>query len=239
MDKLLFIHIPKTAGSSFRESMIKPNVSSYYNFRGLKNLYLKKNVVNNEVIGGHMPYGVHKIIKGSPKYFTFLRSPIDRAISHYFFMVQAANPKYPNANRPHRLLHQKTPLKDIFNATKSHKYRFSVFSLLDNLQTRYIAGYRYYWYSKDSNDLLKIAMKNLKENIELFGIQEQYQDSLQLFQNVFGWENYPVSQKLRNTRIEKVVNEEDMIVLENNHQLDLRLYEYGLELFEKQKSRFL
>jgi hypothetical protein len=234
---ILFIHIPKTAGSSFREQMLVSNFGeNYYRYKGWKDL-LKTNR-DMSIIGGHMPYGTHLLFKDY-EYITFVREPIDRAISHYYFMVQQASPKYPNANKPHRELHQKTPLKDIFDATSRKKYGFSVFSLLDNLQTRYLAGYKHFWRSKDSEVMLNAAIYNLKQHISLFGIKESFTESLEIFHNVYGLEIYPKKEKLRHTRIEKIVTDEDMEVLRANHQLDLKLYEVALELFEEQKKKYL
>ncbi len=235
-NRILFIHIPKSAGSSFRETLIKPNNLSYKNYRGIRKLIFDYKKIN--AIGGHMPYGVHLFFR-EYQYITFLRDPVQRAISHYFFMKQKPIGKYPNANKPHRTLHNKTKLEDIFKATQFHKYYFSVFSLIDNLQTRYLAGYKYFWMPSNSNVLLNAAMNNLRNNISLFGIKEDYDNSLKIFENYFNWKRIKFKSRLRNTRIDKKVSEKELQIIKQNNKLDIILYDYALELYEKNKKLYL
>ncbi len=35
---------------------------------------------------GHMPFGLHKYLLNSSVYLTVLREPIERVISHYYFV---------------------------------------------------------------------------------------------------------------------------------------------------------
>ena len=237
---LLYIHIPKTAGSSFREQVVMQNVPKQYykRFRGVKDL-VRTDSGKLKVIGGHMPYGCHILLKGEQRYITFLRSPIDRAISHYFYLVQSPGPKYPNANKFDRQLHQAHSLKDIFNVNQRRKYKFHTFALLDNLQTRYLAGYRHFYKPKDSKSMLKAAKEHLQERIDLFGIKEEYDKSLEIFQSAYGWKIGDRKPKLRNTRIKKTVDEPTLNIVRENHVLDLELYDFARDLFHQKAKNIL
>lgn len=71
MKRILFTHIPKTAGTSFKESIIKQNYNDLYMYRGRKSLldiYLKKPAF----ITGHFAFGLHKALPWKYEYLTFL-----------------------------------------------------------------------------------------------------------------------------------------------------------------------
>ena len=153
-------------------------------------------------------------------------------------MKQKPIGKYPNANKPHRILHNKTKLEDIFKTTQFHKYYFSVFSLIDNLQTRYLAGYKYFWMPSNSNVLLNAAMNNLDKYFFVWN-QRYYDNSLKIFENYFNWKRIKFKSRLRNTRIDKKVSEKELQIIKQNNKLDIILYDYALELYEKNKKLYL
>ena len=69
---------------------------------------------------GHVPYGVHEYIDETHAYFTFLREPIARTISHRYFLKNKTN--HPLAKNMHEegvTLDQSIELeldKPLFNA---------------------------------------------------------------------------------------------------------------------------
>ena len=91
-DLILFTHIPKTSGTSLLKELIEPNLSSdriFYNGN------IKKIVPglyrNYQLITGHFSYGMHFFSPKKVKYITFLREPIERAISFYYFVQQGGD----------------------------------------------------------------------------------------------------------------------------------------------------
>jgi hypothetical protein len=81
---VIFLHIPKTAGSTVYENVVKLN-------RGKTKIY-----------SDHYPYGVHRLInkflqkEKKAEYFTWMRDPIERALSHFRYMCSHAKrgPKF-------------------------------------------------------------------------------------------------------------------------------------------------
>lgn len=102
---------------------------------------------------------------------------------------------------------------------------------MDNLQTRYTAGYRHNWRSEKSCALLAAAKKNLRENYHVFGIQDKFEESLSVIADSFGWTIGPPVEWARVTRIEKDYDDEDLEAVRRHNQLDQELYDYASELF--------
>jgi len=82
------LHIPKTAGSSlfavFREVLGLENVrlvDDLRNFGLLQAEYLK----NYKLVGGHFIYPQKSLFQKDRYSITFLRNPVDRFLSQYFF----------------------------------------------------------------------------------------------------------------------------------------------------------
>jgi len=99
------LHIPKTAGSSFKAILEKvygkrylwiPNVHTSY-YAWVEHVK-REDLYNIDFIYGHMPYGIHKFFPEDIKcnYITFLRNPIERLMSMYHLNMKNNNPTVDN-----------------------------------------------------------------------------------------------------------------------------------------------
>ena len=100
---LLSIHIPKTAGRTFREIL----KSQYGDDKvlSLDHHYLaKRNEVlldyptqHYPVVHGHLPYSmISTVSTSSSKYITWLRQPVERVLSNYYFYCTI---EFPNLQK--------------------------------------------------------------------------------------------------------------------------------------------
>lgn len=232
-----FIHLPKTAGTSFRsmlyeqfsQELIYPNMQDIRDNNGLyppykRLLRLEQAEVNPKaLLTGHYPFAAGRIFPKVPRYMVFLRSPIERVISNVYHI--------------HR--HDKR-LRDLPIEQIVEKAPWQI----GNLQTRFFSD-RYFnpkikYFPGGILD--KKALAQAKENLkkcDFIGLTEQFEDSIAIAEKVFGW-NLGTRLK-RNISPTKTVEFPDALrkrIIELN-QLDLEFYEFGKTLFEKRKEQYL
>lgn len=136
-------------------------------------------------------------------------------------------------NATQRALHEQLPLEHIFKATRSKKYRASTTWLIDNMQTRYLAGWNNFFLPSSSKLLLDRAKKNLENRYIAFGIKEHYNESLNFLAKQLRFQKGGLIQsEKKKTHITKRVSEKDLEAIRANNLLDLELYSFALELFK-------
>lgn len=233
---VFFTHIPKTSGTTFFESSILPNIedSKYYNVGSFKKAFsdrisgkLSPNKV--EFVAGHIKYGMHYIFNCDPKYIVFLRHPIERAISFYYFIRDSDVTIYR-----HRL-------RDYADSVSIEEFyqnpRFS------NMICQYIGGYgisaiykQFSGVNKVNELLLKKASENLFNRYSAYGILEYFEESCTLIRNQLSFNNFKEVSTLRK-RTKKRPNlvdlsESTLASLRRSHELDI-------ELYNRAKTKFL
>lgn len=169
-------------------------------------------------------------------YVTFLRHPIERALSWYYFIK----------GQKRLDLYRRHPLRNYADAVSIVEfYENPIFA---NMQTRYIAGLitnKLYPHVR-SNTFEKYVLRKAKRHLDgyaCFGIQERFDESIALIQQTFGWENYRAvsPQKASGNRptVRELVDYDHRIVDElcQYHELDLEFYAYALNRFDKRANQ--
>ncbi|NEO03330.1 MAG: sulfotransferase family protein, partial [Moorea sp. SIO3I7] len=91
---LIFLHIPKTAGTTLHYIINRQYKSEYIfevNCRESRNELIRMSEVQKskiKVIRGHMEFGWHEFIAQPCTYITMLRDPVERVISFYFYILR-------------------------------------------------------------------------------------------------------------------------------------------------------
>jgi hypothetical protein len=233
---LVFVHIPKTAGTTLRAilNMSEPGSRS----QALANVFkggggLSKapserlregrgpNIKDGvNLVRGHFPLGIREYL---PKHrelrcFTFLREPVDRTLSHYF-AIRAIGGAY-------RLppLSQEATLDDALEGGYIH----------DNLHTRMLSGDPAP-FGDVTDEMLDQAKRNLRTDLAVFGLAERFDESLVLVKRRLGLRGilYRSSSRVNAGRPRgDQVPAELRRAAERCNRYDLELYRYARELFD-------
>ncbi len=229
---LLFIHVPKTAGTTIdsvlhRQYLTEEIYTVRKDIQGSYNAYIEMDPVERarfRVMKGHIPYGVHEYVTGPFAYFTFLRDPIERTISHYYFLRRETN--HPLADK----------LKGNWPSLEKC-LELEMDDMMFNAHTRLLSGV---WYDpkpgKCTTEHLEMAKENLQRRFSVIGLTERFDESLILLKRAFGWgdirySSWNVTQE-RPTKDDLPAN--TRAVVESANLLDKELYAYGQELFSGQ-----
>lgn len=121
-NKIVFIHIPKTAGSSLRNAIESSYTSKL--IAPYENIFnLEKAVhLDYKLFRGHFGYQDAQIIPGAKEFITVLRDPVERVISLYNYWNKVS--KYYNGspetdlNYDGVMLAKKATLTDFINTKK-------------------------------------------------------------------------------------------------------------------------
>ncbi|MFA5158878.1 MAG: hypothetical protein WC484_00025 [Candidatus Omnitrophota bacterium] len=145
---LFFVHIPKTAGHSVYDLLKRnyPKDAVVMPYQGVEgNLKTLLSLTADEqkkikVVAAHMPVGLHKLF-GECTYMTFLRGPLDRVLSSYYFSAESQDaPTYFSEN-----CQNKTLLQFAEN--------------FDNVMTRFLISCEFteatFWLSGETNPFVK------------------------------------------------------------------------------------
>ncbi len=191
-DLLVFAHIPKTAGSTFKRLLDRQFPSSKMqrvgpDYQGsidhIKSLSAQDKA-RIQCLSGHLPFGIHQYFQQKKlHYVSFVRDPIDRALSEYFFFR-----KQP----------QLMPLIGLDVGTTLSPQAFwehqSSMGMLD-FQTRVLSGYDNMVesvmppYQKMTVENADSLIEGIADSFSLIGTVEQFDESLLLMKQRFGWRN--------------------------------------------------
>jgi len=232
---LVFVHMPKTAGSTFHDLLqkqYKDKVHYFASGNGFKQLNGLRHMSQAEIdridiVRGHINYGIHQYFKKQCEYITFLRSPVKRIISHYQYLQH--NPFHPL----HKIFNrEKFSIRDFLHKTTDN----------DNGQIRALCGISntlsmFEGPRIPSGDINELHLKQAKEILEsfvAFGIQEKFDMSLLLMKNKLGFD-FPLykSQNLSNKNSKVFVSQEDIDFIKEFNSFDIKLYNFALELFNE------
>ena len=234
--QLIFVHIPKTAGSSFLSTLVKPNVpdDEFYQVSGGVLSLLKSEertaARRASFIYGHVSYGIHLYTHRPAQYITFLRHPLDRAVSWYYWIKDLQRVD----------LFRRHPLRNYADSVSIKEFYEN--RTHSNEQTRYLAGAvpKKLYSLLPSQSLDKWCLKQAKDHLSdfaCFGLTEHFEASVSLFQKTFNWHERVQAPCRRRTRKRPSLDEIRDIApgviaeLQEYHQLDLELYRFAKDLF--------
>lgn len=235
-DNLIFLHIPKAAGStlhpilerhyakSVRHTIYDDVENRMARFRQLPLAERSK----IRLLKGHFRYGLHDSLVGKTTYITLLRDPIERVISHYYYVKRT----------PRHYLYD---LVVSGNMSLAEYVRSGITGELDNGQVRLLAGVdQSIPYGACGREHLDMAMHHVEQDFALVGLSERFDESLVLMCIVLGWTWLPYYRNLNVTKSRpapRQIDPEVITAIHETNRFDIALYGWVTARFEQLANR--
>jgi hypothetical protein len=248
-DLLYYLHIPKTAGTSFTQVIID-NVGSdaFYQPTKIQEFLSTPPELVEKIrfIAGHLVYDLAPVITRNLVYLTMLRNPVSRTISQYLQIRRVPQSVIGKDAAEVKELSLLDFVKDPHNLfvyanlqTRQLGLDASISKMKQESDPEFFKGDlapHILWYSNPryaDPQLLETAQQRL-ENFAFVGLSEQFEQSVELLCNTFGWKT-PTTETILNvgSNVLDDVPQEALDIIHENTQLDAKLYEAGKRIFEE------
>jgi hypothetical protein len=248
---LLFVHIPKTAGMSMFRSLTDQyagRLADLYNVtfaRPEAALEMAKDATR-AVYCGHFCFGYHEWFSRPCYYMSVARHPVDRVLSLYLYVGQYRRSFAQRATSRGQSIRDFLTRADApdfyadYMPWMEGKDTLRAFlscpsTALDNDMVRHLSGFGMLK-ERCPAEALEQAKKNIEQCFSVVGVQEQYNDTLELMRNVFDWQWIKPS-TVNVTRDKSQFNQAARDFIAQMNPLDVALYDWIGERFEKHKQR--
>lgn len=223
---LIFQHLPHTGGTTLKQilrrhygtaGLMEYNGDLTTAIQAFEGISAEKRE-RVQCIFGHIPFGIHHFLPRPADYITFMRDPVERVISAYYYSLRASG------HSSHQVLNQDCMDLETYVATEK----------LWNLQTRMISGADGHFSDLSSLGMLELAKKNLADSYCFVGVTERYDHSLCCLKNQLGWKR--IHYIKRNVSKRSPMDHKMSRLLEEiqeRNQLDMSLYEFAQERLEE------
>jgi hypothetical protein len=226
---LIFVHIPKTAGSTLEQILIRQyRAAEIYPFievedyRRVTRMPLAEKT-RYKLFQGHMPYGLHHYLEQPAVYVTLLRNPIQVALSSYFY--------FELGYRRDVLQQDVTGVVPTVADMQQSKMRM----MFDNLQTRHLSGLTGVGFGECSDAMLDAAKAHLEREFAV-GLVERFDESIVSLAKIFRWRApYYIKTNVSRTRLPRERIASEVIEwLRVQNRFDWQLYQFAEKLFNAQ-----
>ena len=234
LDHVIFLHIPKTAGSTLYRILER-----HYRFSQIYTIWqtgtldefkalTPERTKQIKLLRGHAGYGTHQQLPGQSAYFTILRNPTARVISYYHFIRRT----------PHHYCHQQLIEN---NWTLPQFLNNKADPMADNAHTRLLSGFGS-GQEVPFGKLTKAHLQSAKDNLAsmaVVGLTERFDETLFLLSAAFGWQklNYARQNVTKEAKKSTEQPTETLAAIHSVNQFDWELYDYAERLMEDQVNK--
>ncbi|MFN2125368.1 MAG: sulfotransferase family 2 domain-containing protein [Candidatus Promineifilaceae bacterium] len=233
---VIFLHIPKTAGTTLLEILDRQySPETIFSLGSIAQESIaqfeamdEQERANIRLLRGHLAYGLHEYLPGPAQYFTILRDPVARVISHYNFILRT-----PEHYLYDRVVEGNLSLYDLLQENYA--------LMLNDAQVRLVSGV---WgdapFGEVTLAMLETAKENLTRSFPVVGLMEQFDKTVLLLKETFNWPAAITYHKRNVTKKGMTVDSlppQTLARIKEVNRQDQALYEFGRELFKEQCAR--
>ena len=228
----IFLHIPKTAGSTLHHILQRQYRPSQIYHIGSESDSILRFQQQSEVerarirlLMGHFEMGIDAYLPQTAVYFTMLRHPLARAISYFDHINRDGNHYCHKLVRDNKM--------DLYSFIQS-----KADVMMDNGQTRMLAAQLYTVpFGASDEGMLETAKENIRQHFAVVGLTEKFDKSLLLMQQQFNWKHLYYARRNKRPAVATAPLPQESVnaILEIN-QLDLHLYAYADALLTEKIS---
>ncbi|WP_107670704.1 sulfotransferase family 2 domain-containing protein [Cyanothece sp. BG0011] len=229
---ILFEHVPKTAGSTFQKILyshyssdrifkVYPNASGKNGKKYIEEFQNKSSEERGsfDLILGHGAFEAYEYVVGNCICITILRNPIERVISHYYYV-------------------RSTPTNKDFEKAKDMDLCEYAISLkeLKNTYTRRFSQLTHDEMNKNPEQALFLAKQNLKKYFSVIGLTERFDETILLVMRKLEWNRLPfyLSANVTSNRLKQNdIPEDQLQVIQEINKLDIDLYNCVSQWFQE------
>jgi hypothetical protein len=232
--RYFFMHIPKTAGSTLYQRLVRCHGDALYPLppdRGLPAAAMDVDCLATRfrefrddirVVTGHFPLCMDEMLGVPLTTFTVLRDPVERTLSFLRQRKQRTD-RFGDAS-----------LEDIYNDPyllhgQIHNYMVKVLTMtVAEMQAGAVT-------MVDFDDArLERAKHNLEHRVEIFGLQEDFRDFFERLALHFGWDLGEPGFANRTSIID--VSDDFRERIAHDNALDVRLFRFARDLLDRRRQ---
>ena len=242
MPTLIYIHIPKTAGTAMR-NFLHPHFVPEEVYQVGESKQYRQGLVDMpsaqrdslKLVFGHICFGWHELLTQDCIYTTLLRNPVERIVSLYYYIRSSGN----------HYLHKETEGMRLYDFVTS-----KISMTMDNGMVRQLCQDEDFMKTPYADMKLPFGSLNYnhlneaKLNLELYfpivGTVEQLPDYMSLLCRTMGWEvaTLPIENKVPHPPMTEI-DAKTLTAIEDIVQLDMELYKFTERLANEKAASLL
>lgn len=224
--QIVFLHIAKTAGTSVGKflELAFPGGKTLHESAEFFDLADQSQVEMYDVVRGHISREHFGKLRRDNFVFTFLRDPVDRVLSIYYFLRERDHPNDEfNGSSPFILAKHHSLIEFLRLESPAVKV------LIRNHQT-YALGADWRFRSRNNDCAVLRRAKRTLDELDFYGLTERFDESIGLLSARLGVPVFPKAHHENATSVRHAVHEisrEERRLIISMNKLDIELYRYA------------
>lgn len=231
---LLFLHLPKTAGSAVTDVVRgRFDPSEIRSVSGPDYLAAERKIfaasaedkATVRLVDGHFSFGLHRAFEQPARYYTIVRDPVDRLVSLYYYT--RSTPSHPRCEQARSMSLADYALSGIHPEIENCQTRM----LSGRQESNFIAGTE-----PCSEEDLQRAKQHLCERFVSVGLFEALDLSLYLLSRTMAWPTLRADRR-NVTKARRSVEDlapDELAAARRVNAFDLQLYDFARARFREQ-----